>query len=509
MMFREFPDGGEATRTTTTPSPPHRAWWRALGEEARDALVASLHATASAVLEEDARRRRRAAEEEAEAAKAGDGGDATRAVAPSARRSAPASGGRRAADGDPGPRRRLADALLELQRSPRARGASGPRPSAGRAAPRRRQSERLRAALEADRAQLRDEAARLRAALEADRAKSQEEGLVEANSSRRGAGYEQAMEARIREAFPTAVYTNCARTPHAGDGVLFAPDYGLHRCMFEFKAHAKAVGDADVAKLARDLDAGRASFAILATRTANVAGRRDFDVERTPGGKPMLFLVRTDDCPAAVGVLVRLALRFLVRLVTDDDDRRGGGGGGEGGGEGGEGGVGGEADAAQVVQQFTRTYRKLRTQITLFDRQWASLRETLVASLCDLKSVVAPDVSAAGVRRVLRAFRPDEGEGGGDRKVGPEGDGDDGTVVAIESVLDALRHRFPGTTKRGLTKLVRKHPDLCRVVVVRAGTPEWDRLVGRGAPSSSSAKSRTVVRFLPAQAKKIASRAAP
>ena len=113
------------------------------------------------------------------------------------------------------------------------------------------------------------------------------------------------MEDAVRAAFPGPVYENSARAPHSGDATLLAPNYGPYKCMLEYKSHARSVGDGDVAKLARDLDAGDCAFAVMATRTANVARRRDFSVERTPGGKPVLFLVRTDECPGAVGPLLR------------------------------------------------------------------------------------------------------------------------------------------------------------------------------------------------------------
>ena len=94
--------------------------------------------------------------------------------------------------------------------------------------------------------------------------------------------------------------------------------------MLEYKAHAKAVRDADVAKLIRDLDGGTAAFAMMLTRSANVCGRRDFDVEFTPLGKPILFVVRTNDCGAALGSVLKLALRYLARLIDSGDDKGGG-----------------------------------------------------------------------------------------------------------------------------------------------------------------------------------------
>ena len=308
--------------------------------------------------------------------------------------------------------------------------------------------------LRRDNRELRDELQRLRA-------ESRQVAVTEANSSTRGSCYEDEMEKLISTAFPEAVYTNCARTPHSGDAVLFAPEYGLHRCMLEYKSHSKAVGDADVIKLARDLDGSSSSFAIMLTRTANVTGRRDFDLERTSGGKPMLFIVRTDTCRQGLGSMVKLALRFLVRLVEANED----------------GAAGNGADPAQVVQQFGRIYRRTRRQMAAFDRQWQKMRKSLVDGLLELKDVFAPDITHDGVEAVLRKFSSSI----------------DTQSVPVDRVLKSLRHRYPQTTKRKLTAMLRKQTDVCTIRSVKPGTNAWTNLVGTEA--ALNAKVQTLVCF--------------
>ena len=223
--------------------------------------------------------------------------------------------------------------------------------------------------------ELREENAKLREEVRALRGE-------EANVKRRANGYEARMEDQVRRAFPDAVYENRASTPGAGDAELLAPLYTLHRCMLEYKAHAKAVRDADVAKLARDLDGGTAAFAMMLTRSANVCGRRDFDVEFTPLGKPILFVVRTDDCGAALGSVLKLALRYLARLTDAGED-------GERGG----------SEPAQMVQAFGRVHRRMRTRLTQFQRQCEALQDGMASGLAELHTLVAP----------LRAPRTSEG----------------------------------------------------------------------------------------------------
>ena len=244
----------------------------------------------------------------------------------------------------------------------------------------------------------------------------------EANVKLRGMAYEARMELVIREAFPSGVYENVSTKPNAGDGLLLAPLYSLHRCMFEFKAHSKAVRDLDVAKLSRDLDSSEAAFALMLTRTANVCGRRDFDVECTPLGKPMLFLVRTNDCGPALGSILKLALRQLSRMVSEEE----GGGGG--------------ATKAQSAQAFGRIYRRMRTRLTQFRKQCELMQEGLMDGLADLKELTCPPLTPARLQTVLtQQPRP----------------------LTFAHLQDALRHAYPGTTKRQLLRLLRQLPPTC------------------------------------------------
>ena len=283
--------------------------------------------------------------------------------------------------------------------------------------------------------------AELRRRLDEQLSAREESVRVDANSSRKGRKYEDEMESAICAAFPAAVYTSTRAMPHAGDGILFAPDYGPHKCLFEFKAHGRAVGEADVAKLARDLDSSKASFAIMMTRAANVSGRRDFDVEMTTRGKPMLFLVRTDECIADVGTLVRLSLRCLARFADDAHKSNG-------------------YDPTEVAARYTRTYRRIKASITKFDQQWSTMRESMITGLDDLKDVVTPALTLSRLTDVLAVFD------------------DRDRPVPVEEVQAVLRYRYPSVTKRTLVQLLRKSKE-CAVLVVRPGGPRWNRLCGK------------------------------
>ena len=275
-----------------------------------------------------------------------------------------------------------------------------------------------------------------------ERASTQEECVkIDANSSRKGRKYEDEMETAIRTAFPAAVYTSTRAMPHAGDGILFAPDYGPHKCLIEFKAHGRSVGEADVSKLARDLDSSKASFAIMMTRAANVSGRRDFDVEMTTRGKPMLFLVRTDECIADIGTLMRLSLRCLVRF--SDDARKSGG-----------------HDPTEVAARYTRTYRRIKASITKFDKQWVTMRESMIAGLDDLKDVVTPALTSSRLAEALVVF---------DDREHP---------VPVEEVHSVLRYRYPSVTKRALVHLLRKNKE-CSILILRPGNPQWDQICSK------------------------------
>lgn len=249
----------------------------------------------------------------------------------------------------------------------------------------------------------------------------------EANVKLRGTGYETRMELAIQDAFPNAVYENVSKTPNSGDGLLLAPLYSLHRCMFEFKSHTKAVRDVDVAKLSRDLDNSEAAFALMLTRTANVCGRRDFDVEFTPLGKPMLFLVRTNDCGSALGSILKLALRLLSRMVDSSCK-------GEGGGQ------------AQTAQAFGRIYRRMRTRLTQFQKQCGLMQESMVDGLSELKQLICPPLTVARLQSVIETMKQDP--------------------VTVPLLQDALRHSHPGTTKRQLLRLIKQLPPMCSSMVV-------------------------------------------
>ncbi len=317
-------------------------------------------------------------------------------------------------------------------------------------------NERARASAEND-AQMRNtlaliqnENSRLRQRLEESESDRVERAREEAHSADKGRRYEDEMAKIIQEAFPMAVYTNTSGSPHAGDGLLFAPDFGIHKCMFEFKCHTHPVREAEVTKLARDLDGSRASFAIMTTRSVNVAGRRDFDVERTPGeGKPILFLLRTNDCSSAVPALLRQAVRFLNRLVNDSAANR-------------------VVDMAALTVRFTRTARTLRAAITKFDQQWVAMRNTITESIDDLKTCVSPDICLDSLRTTLAVF-------------------DERTeLVAVDEILQVVRNRYPNTTKRKLVRLLRQvGDDCCTVRVIRPGHPQWDNLCGKTATTKS------------------------
>lgn len=303
---------------------------------------------------------------------------------------------------------------------------------------------------------LQEDNARLRTRLEEKEAARALRAREEAHSALKGQRYEDDMAAVIKSTFPGGVYTDTSGTPHAGDGMLFAPEYGAHKCMFEFKCHTRPVREVEVTKLARDLDSSRASFAIMMTRSVNVVGRRDFDVERTPvEGKPILFLVRTDECVGAVSALLRQAMRFLTRLVTDSKANCG-------------------VDMTALAHRFTRTARTLRTAITKFDQQWGAMRTTLIESLDDLKSAVTPDIGVDGLRSELESF-------------------DDRTdLVSVDEILTVLRNRHPNTTKRKLVRLLRQTgEDCCTVQVLRPDHERWNELCG----PDTTLKSATYVSF--------------
>ena len=199
-----------------------------------------------------------------------------------------------------------------------------------------------------------------------------------------------------------------------------------------------------MAKLARDLDEGDCAFAVMATRSANVARRRDFSVERTPGGKPVLFLVRTDECPGALGPLLKVALRCLGRLVDDDGD--------------------GEPthDAERAVQQYARVSAGVKRQLTVFGKQWEALRDTLLASLDEWGESVAPEISGERIRRALERCRTEAS----------------GDAVPLGFLLEMLRNHHPGLTKRRLGQILRGHKAVCRVTTLKPGTARWDALRG-------------------------------
>lgn len=296
----------------------------------------------------------------------------------------------------------------------------------------------------------------LRSKLDAEARRKEELACIEANSSLKGQKYEKVMEIAIRAAFPTAVYTNTASMARHGDGILFEPNFGPHKCLLEYKSHGKSIGEADVTKLGRDLDQSKASFAIMLTRTANVAGKRDFDIETTAAGKPILFLVRTDECITNIGTIMRLAMRFLVRFVEDTTN-------------------GGTMNPTEIAARYARTYRKLKTNITKFDMQWKVMRESMIAGIDDLKDIVTPELTAPVLSNALTVFE------------------DRAEPVPVEEIQATLKYRYPNVAKRTLIKLLRKQSHLCDVIIARPDKPCWSAL----CREDDKRKTATFVLFQP------------
>ena len=283
--------------------------------------------------------------------------------------------------------------------------------------------------------------AELRRRLDEQTSTQEECVRIDANSSRKGQNYEDEMESAIRTVFHAAVYTSTRSMPYTGDGILFAPDYGPHKCLIEFKAHGRSVGETDVSKLARDLDSSKASFAIMMTRATNVSGRRDFDVEMTTCGKPMLFLVRMDECISDIGTLMRFSLCCLVRF-SDDAHKSSG------------------HDPTEVAARYTRTYQRIKASITKFDKQWVTMRESMIAGLDDLKDVVTPTLTPSCLAEALVVF---------DEREHP---------VLVEEVHSVLRYRYPSVTKRALVHLLRKNKE-CSIIILCPDNPQWNQLCNK------------------------------
>lgn len=298
---------------------------------------------------------------------------------------------------------------------------------------------------------LEEENMRLRSQIDAKKEENARRACVEASSVLKGRVYEDDMVEMISSTFPGAVYTDTRTTPHAGDGMLFDPEFGEHRCMFEFKSHTRPVREVEVAKLSRDLDSSQASFAIMLTRSVNVVGRRDFSIERTPTtGKPILFLVRTDDCASAVPSLLRQSLRFLTQLVCDKAASE-------------------AVDLSALAIRFTRTARTLRSTITKFDQQWAAMRTALVESIDELQTAVAPDLCIEELRVTLTAF---------DDRTAP---------VSVDEILKVIRVRHPTVTKRKLMRMLRQvGSDYCTIMVVKPKHKEWVELCGPNSKLKSA-----------------------
>ena len=265
--------------------------------------------------------------------------------------------------------------------------------------------------------------------------------IMQASSFHKGQHYELYMGKIIESTFPCAVYTNTSSIPHSGDAILFDPEYGTHKCLLEYKAHDTVIREHEIVKMYNDLDASKASYGIMCTRNVNVTGRKDFSIDRSPMGKPILFIIRTSGWGEyGISPVLRLALRILTHIVdnkTIGDDIN--------------------YDRNIIANKYMRTYRKIKASLTSFDKQWNLTKKNLIESLDDIHIIIIPSLSIQNMKKILISFE------------------DSVRPIPIERIHTIVRHSFPTTNRSELLRILRKI-DFCKVINIKAGDSRWIEL---------------------------------
>lgn len=120
-------------------------------------------------------------------------------------------------------------------------------------------------------------------------AAAEERTRRDTNSSLRGQDGEKADSQMLHEAFPEAVIRSVGRTGHMGDFII---EFDGGSILWDSKNYTGAVAKRERDKIIADVDANPVSGGIMASSFSLIQGRKNMEIELTPGGKPVIYLAR-------------------------------------------------------------------------------------------------------------------------------------------------------------------------------------------------------------------------